>query len=407
MGSVSFALSIHHFINSVGSDAGFASIIGLAILVLLYFAQARETASLRNHAHDAAERIQQLEARIAQLTRGQAAQSTAACGQAAVPGAQAARTEGAPAVSRVAAATAGAGAASRGVAAVATAIPSAPAGVAAPALTAATRLIPIPEPAREPVGVPAGGGSAPVLAGGGGEPVPAGGQRVPAAAAMASPAPATVAGGANGSRRGATVPPPPTRQTPSPRAQLRQQGTTGPSRRPPAGPGGRPPRGGGSMRRRPVLGVLLPVLVVGAVVAGVLALTSNSGHPNTTTDNAASGTARRHRTAAAFKTSQVTVAVLNGTSTTNLAHDIGQRLAGAGYQEGNIATATDQTHATTIVAYLPGFRRDALAVAGTLKLNPSAVQPVDDPTKTVACPPPSTCQTDVVVTVGSDLATTQ
>ena len=33
--------------RSVGADAGFAAIIGLAILVLLYFAQARETANLR------------------------------------------------------------------------------------------------------------------------------------------------------------------------------------------------------------------------------------------------------------------------------------------------------------------------------------------------------------------------
>ena len=45
MASIPFALSVHHFINSVGADAGFAAIIGLAILVLLYFAQARETAN--------------------------------------------------------------------------------------------------------------------------------------------------------------------------------------------------------------------------------------------------------------------------------------------------------------------------------------------------------------------------
>ena len=42
-GALPFAFSVSHFINSVGADAGFASIIGLAILVLLYFAQARET----------------------------------------------------------------------------------------------------------------------------------------------------------------------------------------------------------------------------------------------------------------------------------------------------------------------------------------------------------------------------
>ena len=73
MGPIPFAFSVHHFINSVGADAGFASIIGLAILVLLYFAQARETSSLREQAYELGQRIAQLEARIVQLTRQQQA----------------------------------------------------------------------------------------------------------------------------------------------------------------------------------------------------------------------------------------------------------------------------------------------------------------------------------------------
>ena len=55
MGLAPYALSVHHFISSVGADAGFASIIGLAVLVLLYFAQARETSSLRDQADQAAQ----------------------------------------------------------------------------------------------------------------------------------------------------------------------------------------------------------------------------------------------------------------------------------------------------------------------------------------------------------------
>ena len=43
MAFISFALSLHNFINKVGADAGFASIIGLALLILLYFAQVRES----------------------------------------------------------------------------------------------------------------------------------------------------------------------------------------------------------------------------------------------------------------------------------------------------------------------------------------------------------------------------
>jgi hypothetical protein len=73
MANLPLALSVHHFVNSVGADAGFAAIIGLAILVLLYFAQARETANLREQAYEAGQRVAQLEARLTSLARQQAA----------------------------------------------------------------------------------------------------------------------------------------------------------------------------------------------------------------------------------------------------------------------------------------------------------------------------------------------
>src|SRR5438445_2067924 len=137
MGSVPFAFSVHHFINSVGSDAGFASIIGLAILVLLYFAQARETSSLREQAYEWAQRVQQLETRIAQLTRQQQAASPVPAPAprplvGAVAGSAAARATAAPVRAGVATAAPALVGAHTG----------APAGVAAPALTAATKLIP-------------------------------------------------------------------------------------------------------------------------------------------------------------------------------------------------------------------------------------------------------------------------
>src|ERR1019366_2826136 len=72
MAAIPFALSVSHFISSVGADAGFAAIIGLALLVVLYFAQARETRSLRDQAADAVDRGGQLELRVAALTRAQA-----------------------------------------------------------------------------------------------------------------------------------------------------------------------------------------------------------------------------------------------------------------------------------------------------------------------------------------------
>src|SRR5450631_688526 len=73
MEAVPFALSVSHFINTVGADAGFAAIVGLALLVVLYFAQARETHTLRDQAADAEDRVAQLELRVAALTRAQAA----------------------------------------------------------------------------------------------------------------------------------------------------------------------------------------------------------------------------------------------------------------------------------------------------------------------------------------------
>ncbi len=78
MGAPPFALSISHFVSSVGADAGFAAIIGLAILILLYFAQARETATLRDRFAEAGEQVRQLELRVAQLARRPAASPAAA-----------------------------------------------------------------------------------------------------------------------------------------------------------------------------------------------------------------------------------------------------------------------------------------------------------------------------------------
>jgi hypothetical protein len=45
-------------------------------------------------------------------------------------------------------------------------------------------------------------------------------------------------------------------------------------------------------------------------------------------------------------------------------------------------------------------------VAASLKLPASAIQPIDQSTQAVACPPPAACTTNVVVTVGADLTNT-
>ena len=141
-------------------------------------------------------------------------------------------------------------------------------------------------------------------------------------------------------------------------------------------------------------------MVAAAAVAVILA--TGTGAQRT------SSTPSRHTPAsgAGFKPADVTVAVLNGTATNQLAHHVAGGLAAQGYKEGRIATASNQTVAATEVAYRPGRsnRIDALHVARSLHLPTTSVVPIDQAALAVACPPPGSCTANVVVTVGSDLA---
>jgi hypothetical protein len=76
-----------------------------------------------------------------------------------------------------------------------------------------------------------------------------------------------------------------------------------------------------------------------------------------------------------------------------------------GYRKGSVGNAADQTHTSTVVAYMAAAdRRDAVAVANSLKLSRGAVQPIDPTTKATVCPPSQACASQVVVIVGTDLA---
>ena len=59
------AISVSEQIEKYGAYAGLAAIVGLAVLSLLYFAQAREVKRLREWAGRAPERAAELEARVA------------------------------------------------------------------------------------------------------------------------------------------------------------------------------------------------------------------------------------------------------------------------------------------------------------------------------------------------------
>src|ERR1700752_354876 len=153
MATIPFALSITHLVSSAGAAVGFAAIVGLAILVLLFFSQARETATLRRRADEAEAQLRELAAYVEQLLRRPAAQPTptpaprtGTVGAVPPPSAArvAARQAAFPAASRTAPAPAAAARPGAALSAAAL-IPAAPAGVGAPALSAATRLIPLAE----------------------------------------------------------------------------------------------------------------------------------------------------------------------------------------------------------------------------------------------------------------------
>jgi hypothetical protein len=376
------ALSVHRFVTSVGSYAGFAAIVGLAILILLFFAQARETNALRDHVDELLDRIAGLESRLSRQA------------QAAVPEepAQVAANAGAgrPALAAVS-----------GGRATTALPPSPPAGVGAPALSAATRVIPLGAPAAAVAARAAADGD-----GGGVATAPA--PATPAAANGSSRNPVALP---NGPGPSGGRPPGPSSRQPAPvaaRSTASAATAAGAARRPPARPtpGGRDGAPSPRPRRvsRGVVALILGLLVaVGAIAAAIVLVSSSSSKSPTT---AASHPATRRASAATTRINPrtVTVAVLNGTATPGLAHRIAQRLGTDGFQTAKPTTASDQTRTSTTVAYIPGARNQALAVAKTLKVSSGSVAPVDQGTRAVACQGLATCPASVFVTVGSDLA---
>jgi cell division septation protein DedD len=157
-----------------------------------------------------------------------------------------------------------------------------------------------------------------------------------------------------------------------------------------------------------VLGAVIAVGALAAIAVGVIVLTGGSKSASSASKSSSSATLASHRTTAAtpVQPATVTVSVLNGTDMSGLAGKVADQLTRDGYQKGIKPTnAADQTHTSTIVAYMTSAdRRDAVAVARSLKLSPSAVQPVDSNTKLTVCPPSQPCTTRVVVTVGQDLS---
>jgi hypothetical protein len=411
------SLSIHRLIGSIGNDIGFASIIAVAILVVLYFAHARETTTLREQLEESQRHIAGLEARIASLTqasgmrRASMPAGTTPAPVAPVP-AGARPVASPPSTVRRVPSPATAAASAGPASALATApaardggvvdvsqrngggAPGAPAGMGAPALASATRFIPTPATAN---GHARAAGASPRLVG----PFPS-----RPAARPVEPAGVPHAAGAPAG----TSPPRPIGSRPRPASSfplLEEE---------PLGPGWL------SGRLAPVVIGAVALLVI---VAGLIVILGSGGtgtatpsHSAPASRRASSGQAtaghRTHQKLAPFNPAHVTVAVMNGTAVAGLAADVGAKLAGDGYKQGNITNASSQTEQLSYVYYLTGKHEAANLqaaehVAKALALDPSRVLPANSAVLTSCAISASgaslgSCSANVVVSLGQDRA---
>lgn len=325
-------------IEQIGAYAGFAAVLGLAVLSALYFSQARDVKRLREWAGRAPEREPAERAALQERAAAAAAAAEAAqqrpqpaaqqqpaqqqAGQQQAEKQQAGQQGGKPAP-------------------------------ASPAAAATATASPAPPPAAAP-----------------GEP----GAAKPPAAKPAAARPATANGGPTGPG-GAGGPGGPARPG-------------GPAKAPPIGAGSRPPAGqptailpASALRPTPWYRRLEPrylvVLIAGVLIVGGAAafgVTQLGGEDTASTPAAGAGEAPQDAAAggdaaAAPSPSDVTVAVLNGTTVTGLASQFGDALEEAGYDVGNITNALDQAKAESVVLYADGARPEARLVAEDLQIS--------------------------------------
>jgi hypothetical protein len=389
-------------IEQIGSYAGFAAILGLAILAALYFSQARDVKRLRE-----AE-----EARAPKPT------------PAPVPGPQrpgAARPAPAAAPAPAKPATGGAGAGQT------------PGTKPAPGAPGERPPAPAPAPGQAgpaPAPAPAAGQARPAPAPSPGAPPapkapppaqpPGPGAPAPATASAAQSQPTAVAPKDNGQGAPKEGAQPPAEQT-GPAADVTRDrppvpvgadqkagGTAAPARpqRPPARPGparGLPPLPAAAQRKPPWYRRLAPRYIV-LLVAGALVLATGAafgiaaiagGGDEAAPDSAAQPDAGASA-GAPLDPSTIEVAVLNGTSVSGAAESVAGTVEQAGFQIGNVANATEQTSAESAVLFADGARRAAREVGRELSI--SQLEPLDPETQSLAG------TADVAVIVGADQA---
>jgi hypothetical protein len=129
------------------------------------------------------------------------------------------------------------------------------------------------------------------------------------------------------------------------------------------------------------------------------------GQRPSTTAPGASPTTGTGRSSEGVQRNRYTVAVLNGTTITNLARGASDKLQRAGYVGGRVTNdTTNQARDTTVVYYKAGSRPAALDVAKLIKVRSSAVQPLGNDATEQGLVLLAGQDADVIVSVGQDLA---
>jgi hypothetical protein len=395
-------------VQDIGAYAGLASVVGLAVLSVLYFSQARDVKRLREWAGRAPERAEQGTA-VAQPTPGKALPQPQAQQQPQAPQPQAQpqpQPSKAPAVPAAAGAVAAAAQQKQGPApeapaapapatAGATAAPAAATAQSGAAPTALKQGTPAPAQPQTPPGTSQPGGD---------RAAPASGAQPKTAAPPVPGAPRAGTSAAAGGGQGASPPAPPqARPQPAVRPAAEQTQVI-------------PPKSESWHQRifgstRNLILAICGVVLLGAGVA--LALTQLSTEDSTTPsgeqaaeepqgganngggDENGQGEERpEQRDRPAIDPSTVTVAVLNGTTVPGLAARVSDEVQSAGFEVGTVANSSDQQRAESVILFAPGHEREAAAVSRRLDI--AQREPIDAATQGLAG------DATVVVVTGAD-----
>jgi len=387
-------------VETVGAYSGLAAVVGLGVLSLLYFSQAREVKRLREWAGRAPERAVELEQRVqVDAQRRVVAQPLA-------PATIAAQNDAARQAAAAAELYAKLPAPPPAPAPLVgppgqLARPGTPAAGSTKGLQSVTDAPLKPPPAPTPAA-----GAAPGA-------VPDASVSVPSAAATT----AATAAARRAAMASRTVSPPPTangagqdtHESEAARPSPLPEGAR-PSALPPlpAAPAADGDDGGFSLARiAAIIGgaVVVVLLGVGLMITltdeapkpkpndfgtSTQAATPLQASPATRSTPSTSGSATR------VDRGSIKIAVLNGTRQTGLARGVADRLGESGFTIGTVGNNTAKGVPQTIVSFTAGNERAAQIVAGLIKVDRSSVQPIARTTSVMA-------EADVVVTVGTDL----